>query len=163
VNVSATVFYGTRPARFVNQMMVMPDTFAAPGDSGSLVVTASGHNPVGLHFAGSPAATLENPYQSVLAQLGITPVGTAVPMVQDAASVDGGLAAVAGVKRRYGDFLFGLPEVVGHGVGYSRTELGQPVILLFVKKATSIARQAAPKLVEGVPVELVETGESQAQ
>jgi hypothetical protein len=62
-------------ARFVNQLVVYPGSFSAPGDSGSLIVTdARGRNdrqPVGLLFAGSDFFTLANPIDYVRAMLGV--------------------------------------------------------------------------------------------
>jgi hypothetical protein len=52
VNATVTVGYsGGRSAKFVGQMLTS-NGFCQPGDSGSLVSTRSGGNPVGLLFAG---------------------------------------------------------------------------------------------------------------
>jgi hypothetical protein len=59
-------------ARFVNQFSVSPGTFSAGGDSGSLIVTNSGSNPVGLLFAGSSTRTFANPINDVLQRFGVT-------------------------------------------------------------------------------------------
>ena len=69
------------------------------------------------------------------------------------------VATATEVKNRYDDVLLKLPEVVGHGVGYSETGSGVAVIKLFMRKATRQARQAAPSQIEGIPVEIEETGE----
>jgi hypothetical protein len=63
------------------------------------------------------------------------------------------------IKDRYDEFLFSLPEVVGHGVGISQTRAGELVIQLYVRHASEQARQAAPPFLEGIPVEILETGE----
>jgi len=70
--------------------------------------------------------------------------------------------AVSQVKDRYDDFLLNLPEVVGHGVSYSESGSGRVVIRLFLRRITDAARRAAPASLEGVPVEIEETGEYRA-
>lgn len=56
INGFVTVSYDDGPVRFSRAIItknVSSGTFGAPGDSGSLVVTQSGNNPVALLFAGS--------------------------------------------------------------------------------------------------------------
>jgi hypothetical protein len=75
VNATISVGYGSGSARFVNQIAitaVTPEVFSDGGDSGSLVVTHDGNNPVGLLFAGSSWATFANPIDLVLSTFGIT-------------------------------------------------------------------------------------------
>lgn len=176
LNVTARVNYrpcgggATQTAKFVKQFRMVPDvTFARAGDSGSLILkrVATGRpNPVGLLFASaSDGSTLANPINSVLSALGVTFVGTAsaAELANAAAqSEDPQIAAVSQVKDRYEDYLSGLPEVVGHGVGYARDGSRKPVIQLFLRKATDVARQAAPVSLQGVPIEIHETGEFHA-
>ena len=57
-----------RPTRFTGQLVL--DLAAAPGDSGSLVVTEAAE-PVGLLFAGTDAFVLANPMAAVLKALRI--------------------------------------------------------------------------------------------
>ena len=53
VNAILDVSYGDKTARFVEQILVKgTGTFAEAGDSGALIVTNFGRNPVGLVFAG---------------------------------------------------------------------------------------------------------------
>ncbi|HXG76135.1 MAG TPA: fibronectin type III domain-containing protein, partial [Gaiellaceae bacterium] len=59
-------------ARFVDQFSITPGTFSAPGDSGSLVVTQGGNQPVGLLFAGGDGLTIANPIDVVLQRFGVT-------------------------------------------------------------------------------------------
>jgi hypothetical protein len=59
-------------ARFVKQIIITPGSFSAGGDSGSLIVTQTGRNPVGLLFAGSSTYTVANPIDLVLARFGVT-------------------------------------------------------------------------------------------
>jgi len=72
VNATVNVGYDTGVARFVKQIIVTPGSFSAGGDSGSLVVTADGNNPVGLLFAGSTSMTVCNPIDAVLTRFGVT-------------------------------------------------------------------------------------------
>ncbi len=60
-------------ARFVNQIIITPGDFSAPGDSGSLIVTYDNNNdPVGLLFAGSSAYTIANDINDVFSTFGVT-------------------------------------------------------------------------------------------
>ncbi|HET6624048.1 MAG TPA: fibronectin type III domain-containing protein, partial [Gaiellaceae bacterium] len=81
-------------ARFVGQISVSPGTFSAPGDSGSLIVTQGGNQPVALLFAGGDGLTIGSPIDPVLQRFGVTidgqPPGDGPPGAPTA------LAAVAG-------------------------------------------------------------------
>ena len=66
INATVNVGYSSGTARFVNQIIISPGTFSAGGDSGSLIVTQRGNNPVGLLFAGSSRYTIANPIDAVL-------------------------------------------------------------------------------------------------
>lgn len=83
INVTVNVNYGdvdgdgdNDVARFVGQLAVRGGGFSAGGDSGSLVVTQSGDQPVGLLFAGSSNATIINPIGDVLSAFGVTVDGS---------------------------------------------------------------------------------------
>jgi hypothetical protein len=70
-----------KSARFVDQIAISPispATFSAGGDSGSLIVTENGNNPVGLLFAGSDTITFANRIDLVLNHFGVTVDGGAV-------------------------------------------------------------------------------------
>ncbi len=71
VNATVNVGYDSGTARFINQIVITPGTFSAGGDSGSLIVTQSGNNPVGLLFAGSSSVTIANPIDLVLDYFGV--------------------------------------------------------------------------------------------
>ncbi|MDZ7336187.1 MAG: S1 family peptidase [candidate division KSB1 bacterium] len=65
LNTMVEVGYGNgKSAIFENQ--IITTNMSAPGDSGSLLVTADGNNAVGLLFAGSNEVTVFNPIQQVL-------------------------------------------------------------------------------------------------
>jgi hypothetical protein len=72
INATVRVGYSTRSAIFVEQILIEPGGFSAGGDSGSLVVTKIGKNPVGLLFAGSSTMTVANPIDLVLERFGVT-------------------------------------------------------------------------------------------
>lgn len=79
INVTVNVCYETRGpfkcvklARFVDQFTIIPGDFSAGGDSGSLIVTEFGNNPVGLLFAGSDTRTIANPIDAVLSRFKVT-------------------------------------------------------------------------------------------
>ncbi|MCH8120679.1 MAG: hypothetical protein IIC00_13260 [Planctomycetes bacterium] len=75
-------------ARFVNQIIIKPGDFSAGGDSGSLIVTQSGNNPVGLLFAGSSKVTIANRIDLVLDRFGVTVDGeTPTPNDQPVVSI----------------------------------------------------------------------------
>lgn len=69
INATVDVAYGTRTARFVNQIISTP--MSQGGDSGSLVVEQATQNAVGLLFAGSPQATIFSPISSVISAMNI--------------------------------------------------------------------------------------------
>ncbi len=81
INVTVNVCYEPvwifcfKSAKFVGQIAVESinvNPFSEPGDSGSLIVTTEGNNPVGLLFAGSETRTLANPIGPVLSRFGVT-------------------------------------------------------------------------------------------
>lgn len=74
INATIRVIYGSRVATFTDQVMVSgKGGFIKPGDSGSLLVTDPGKNPVGLLFAGnsSGAYAWANPIDEVLKAFGV--------------------------------------------------------------------------------------------
>jgi hypothetical protein len=71
INVTVNVNYGVGVATFVNQIYVA-STFIRSGDSGSLMVTQNGNNPVGLNFAGGSGTSFANPIGPVLQAFGAT-------------------------------------------------------------------------------------------
>ena len=71
VNVTITVGYQAGTATFTGQIQT-GGSFIRSGDSGSLMVTETGNNPVGLCFAGSSQASFSNPIGPVLQALGVS-------------------------------------------------------------------------------------------
>jgi hypothetical protein len=78
INATVMVTYSTGVARFVGQVLVNGrGTFSRAGDSGSLIVTTAGRQPVGLLFAGTPSGyTFANPIGAVLKAFNVTIDGT---------------------------------------------------------------------------------------
>ncbi|MFQ5893424.1 MAG: hypothetical protein ACE5H5_03845, partial [Nitrospinota bacterium] len=97
INATVLVSYNSGTARFVNQVVIEGDAgaFSAGGDSGSLIVTQGGNNPVALLFAGSSVVTIGNPIDAVLARFGVTidgeapapPTLTSIAVAPTAASI----------------------------------------------------------------------------
>ncbi len=74
LNATINVGYSTGTAMFVNQIVVSGRSFIKAGDSGSLLVTYPGANPVGLLFAGNASGryAFANPINDVLSRFGTT-------------------------------------------------------------------------------------------
>ncbi len=76
INVTINVGYDSGVATFVGQIEVESDKgpFIKAGDSGSLLVTDPGRNPVGLLFAGNKSGktAFANPIDAVLTALGVS-------------------------------------------------------------------------------------------
>ncbi|HEX9144769.1 MAG TPA: hypothetical protein VGA09_10890, partial [Candidatus Binatia bacterium] len=74
IDATILVDYDSGTARFVNQILVTSSkNFIRAGDSGSLLVTRSGTNPVGLIFAGDTRGrmAIANPIDLVLGALNV--------------------------------------------------------------------------------------------
>ncbi|MFC1968723.1 Ig-like domain-containing protein [Chloroflexota bacterium] len=82
INATILVEYDSGIARFEGQIEVFGRGFSAGGDSGSLIVTTNGLNPVALLFAGGGFYTFGNPIGDVLSELSNELGGTL--------SIDGG-------------------------------------------------------------------------
>ena len=74
INATVDVDYRVGVARFVRQIIVAGDGFAAGGDSGAVIVRDRGRSarkPVGLLFAGSATLAVGNPIDLVLDRFGV--------------------------------------------------------------------------------------------
>jgi hypothetical protein len=77
INATLTICYEVliifciKPATFVDQVVIEPGGFSSGGDSGSLIVTNPGLQPVALLFAGSTAQTIGNRIDLVLNHFGV--------------------------------------------------------------------------------------------
>ncbi|MBI4717400.1 MAG: serine protease [Planctomycetes bacterium] len=75
VNAVVRVNYGVGVATFANQIIIRSLTggsFSQGGDSGSLILSLVGSQPVALLFAGSASHTIANPIGRVLGALGVS-------------------------------------------------------------------------------------------
>jgi hypothetical protein len=93
INASIDVTYGSRTARFINQIVMSgcPVPCIRPGDSGSLLVSNDASaNPIGLLFAGNTSGSLAygSPIGVVLSRFGITVDGNPASV-----TASGGLTA----------------------------------------------------------------------
>jgi len=165
---------------YTNQVVINSSSFSAGGDSGSLIVSNSGHNPVALLYAGSSSSTIGNPAGEVLSKLSnvlgrsLTFVGsgTAGPttqvfttQVQPAVRGFGGhvpqlpeqaadrASAVLEVHRAN---LMATPGVIGAGVGATSENDLEPAIVVYVDRTSSARPQFAPAL-DGIAVRVVYT------
>jgi len=71
INVTIQVQYTGGIATFNGQIMT-PANFISAGDSGSLMVTETGNDPVGLCFAGGGGGSFANPIGPVLQRFNAT-------------------------------------------------------------------------------------------
>ena len=163
IGVTGNVSYSSGTARFINQFIITPGGFSAPGDSGALIVTDEGTcpNPVGLLFAGSDTMTIANPIKTVYQKLKIEPIGCSEATAQDlpgdeTVQRNEMIGQALNVKSRHEDQLLNLPGVVGVGVG---REAGEMVIKVFLEKMTSSLKQALPNTLDGFKVVPEVTGE----
>ena len=72
INASVRVSYDSGTATFVEQIIITPGGFSAGGDSGSLIVSEDGNNPVALLFAGSSTVTIGSPIGLILERFNVT-------------------------------------------------------------------------------------------
>ena len=74
INAIVDVGYDNGTARFVDQIIITGSAgaFSGSGDSGSLIVTQVGNNPVALLFAGNSTITVGNPIDLVLDRFNVT-------------------------------------------------------------------------------------------
>jgi hypothetical protein len=145
-------------AKFVDQIVVAnrASKFLAAGDSGSLMVEDVTPNPraIGLLYAGSSSVAIANPINEVLSYFGVTMVG--VLGVQGTEVTVSPIEEAKKAQARHAARLERVPGGVGHGIGLGRS--GQVVIKVYVEKDTPGVRTAVPDSVDGMPVEVEETG-----
>ena len=66
------------------------------------------------------------------------------------------MANARNVKARHSERLFGIPDVVGHGIGLS--EGGRPIIEVYLENDNASSRRQIPADLENVQVRIVVTG-----
>jgi hypothetical protein len=152
----------TYTSTFTGQVLVSPGNFLKAGDSGSLLVEDVATNPraVGLLYAGGGGVAVANPIQDVLNELGVELVG--VPgsggATANAAPLTAEVDKVSRAKGRNEARLMRVPGAVGHAVGLKAGSASKAAIKLLVEEITPAVEQAAPKEMDGIPVELWEVG-----
>ncbi len=170
LNATISVDYDTEcagPSRgtaiFSGQIMIANEgsKFLAAGDSGSLMVEDVASNPraIGLLYGGSSTVAIANPIMDVLNYFSsegksITMVGKpGVQVTEISAHV---IEETKRVQARHAARFKKVPGGVGHGIGLGRN--GRVSIKVYVGKDTPEARVAVPDSVDGIPVEIEETG-----
>ncbi len=179
------LFTCSKVGTFVEQIRVTPGTFSDGGDSGSLIVenTASCPRAVGLLFAGSDSDTFAATFQNVVCELkrvtglDFSLVGCGDFNVVTCPTGGGGkgnggkgnphnaagiahasINAALRAKGRAEEALLKVAGVLGAGVGIDPKDRTKAVVEVYVEKATPATRAALPNAVDGVPVQIVETG-----
>jgi len=153
-----SVNYGPeRVATFEGQIVSTP--MSQGGDSGSLLVASDAPLVVGLLFAGSGQATIFNPIQAVLDQLGIE-------MGRRATSKQAIVCQAQLVRQKYQGMLLSKANVVGVGIGLRHTggkrtdELGLVVMVRQKIRLEQLApEEVIPPEIEGIAVDVKEAGD----
>lgn len=157
---------------YTNQIAINSSSFSAAGDSGSLVVSTNGVQPVGLLFAGSSSTTIANPISQVLSALDsvtkstISFVGTsassgsicsggAAPATAQSGPSAARLARAAAAKERHAAELMADEAVLGVGVGASDSDSSQAVVVIYLEEGRTHA--PLPAELNGVPTKVVRT------
>ena len=165
LDATVNVSYGTgKTAQFDHQLVSGP--MSQGGDSGSLLVAGDSLLAVGLLFAGSDQTTIFNPIQAVLDCLEVDILSEGANQSEDP---NPSTEKVQSVKNKYSQELLSKPNVVGVGVGYKQTG-GVPtnkvalVVMVDHKVPASelTPEQMIPSELEGVPVDVQQTGEIKA-
>jgi hypothetical protein len=168
LNATVSVTYDTEcagsargTATFTGQIMIAnrASKFLAGGDSGSLLVEDVATNPraVGLLFAGSSSVAVANPINEVLDKLNVSMVGVSGTSTTSGTEVsEADVTKAKKAQAKHDLQLKRVPGGVGHGIGIGRS--GKVVIKVYVEKDTPEARKAIPDSVDGIPVEIEETG-----
>ncbi len=167
-------------ALYDNQIAVNGGSFSAAGDSGSLIVSQAGAQPVALLYAGSSDETVGAPVATVLANLGDTSnpqnfptfVGPATRNAVAGCTSSGAeafdataqtsaaqvsaaeLAQAEAAKNQNAPQLMSDPAVLAVGVAGSLDRTDRAAVVLFVRKGEPLAH-TIPQNVAGVPTRVV--------
>jgi hypothetical protein len=163
---------------YTNQVVINSSTFSAGGDSGSLIVSNSGHNPIALLFAGSSTSTIGNPVGEVISKLStvlgrslsfvggpgaakqvlqteVQPffrgIGEQMPQLPQQAA-----ESASAVLELHRVNLMSTPGVIGAGIGASAENESEAAIVIFVDRTSSAKPQFAAAL-DGLPVKVIYT------
>jgi hypothetical protein len=159
---------------YTNQIVINSSSFSAAGDSGSLIVTQTGVNPVGLLYAGSSTTTIANPIQEVTNALGVSfPKPSPAPKDVTCSTGGGGHGhghgnphGPAGVsqdsfgralaaKNSYAASLMTDPAILGVGVGASPEDPSQAVVMIYLEQGRM--HGPIPTTLDGVRTEVIRT------
>ncbi|MFM8319984.1 MAG: hypothetical protein ACKOC5_03630 [Chloroflexota bacterium] len=157
-------YTGDRTAAFEGQVVTTP--MSQGGDSGSLIVTAEGHQAVGLLFAGSPQSTIFTPIQPVLDAMKVDLPGERTNGLAHGLTGSQDAAQRARAARQAHEAqLLARANVVGVGVGLRYTggrptgEVGLVVLVTQKLPAAQLAPgDLLPDELDGVPVDVREVG-----
>ena len=153
-------------------MAVNSPSFSAGGDSGSLIVTQSAAQPVGLLFAGSSTTTIANPIGDVTTALGVTFVGGAdhaatcpgAAGVATGAAARGPLTGSVGrallAKEKHAERLMQDEAVIGVGVGADPNDPSEAVVVIYLEQGR--VHGPIPAELDGVRTHIVRTDAFQA-
>jgi hypothetical protein len=165
----------TFSVNYTNQVDISGGSFSAQGDSGSLIVSQGSADPVALLFAGSDTDTVGNPVGTVLNFFASggnnvtfvgggahAVIGCSLPNKPAAASNTQAAATVApeamqnaaAVRDAHAPELLARPDVQAVGVGASRDNPHEAVILFFVTAGQP--RTGIPAQVDGVRTRILE-------
>lgn len=168
-------------ARYTNQITINGGTFSAAGDSGSLIVSQAGAQPVALLYAGSSANTIGAPVATVLASLpdsnnntptfvgpatrnavaGCTSSGAAAfnatAQTQNEAAAPSAAEfskAAAARDQHASQLLAEHPAILAVGVARSLDRPARAAVVFFVRKGQPLVRPI-PQSVAGVPTRVI--------
>lgn len=167
-------------ATYVNQVSFNGGTFSAAGDSGSLIVSQAGAQPIALLYAGSATDTVGAPAQTVLNNLGDTNTPPNIPTfvgpatrgavagctssgndafdaaAQTAASPSAAqLSTAENVKNQNTPQLMSLhPALLAVGVARSLDRPDRAAVILFMRKGQPLV-SAIPHNVAGIPTRVI--------
>lgn len=168
-------------AVYHNQVAINGGTFSAAGDSGSLIVSQAGGQPVALLFAGSDTNTVGNPVATVLSNLGDTSnpqnfptfvgpatrgavagctsagavaFGATASQNSAAKPSDAELSHAETVKNQKAPELMTDPSVLAVGVDGSLDRPDHAAIIVFVQQGQPLARPI-PHTINGILTRVV--------
>lgn len=166
---------------YTNQVAINGGTFSAAGDSGSLIVSQAGAQPIALLYAGSDTETVGAPVATVLASLpdannntptfvgpatrnpvaGCTSSGadafnaTAQTQIASAAPSAAEFSkATAAANQNASQLLSEHPALLAIGVARSLDRPTRAAVVLFVRKGQPLVR-SIPQSVAGVPTRVI--------
>ena len=167
-------------ANYTNQVTFNGGTFSAAGDSGSLIVSQAGAQPIALLYAGSPMDTVGAPAQTVLNNLGDTNTPPNIPTfvgpatrgavagctssgtdafdaaAQATASPSAAQlsSAEAAKNQNTPQLMSEHPAVLAVGVAGSLDRPDRAAMILFLRKGQPLVRPI-PHNVAGVPTRVI--------